>query len=120
MPAAAVTPESFLDLVPHPRLDDGRVLPLMDLALVLDLAEIGDVGEQFVQAGLGERPAATPMTLACLPALAEPASPRQLLYHGQQGATLEVHSENGPHPGCFSVVDHQLEGAWVDVVAQHR
>src|SRR5207247_8018814 len=56
----AVLLEEGLDLVPKSDRHDGRVLAVMDIALVPDLAYVEDIGEQFVQARLGERPAAAP------------------------------------------------------------
>src|SRR5438552_13603950 len=53
----AVLLQEDLHLVPKSRIDDGRVLALVDLMLVSDLAYVQEIGEQVVQARLGEGPA---------------------------------------------------------------
>src|SRR5262249_20865326 len=75
---AAVLAQALLDALPQFRLDDGRVLAGMHLGLVADLARIGHVAEQLVQASLGEGPATPQASFAGLPALVHPAAAAQL------------------------------------------
>src|SRR5439155_12702219 len=85
---AAVLTQQFLDALPDLRLDDGFLLAGMDLGLVPDLAGVGHVGEQLVEAGAREGPAAPQEPLAGLPALVDPAPAAQLLDHPLQRAAL--------------------------------
>lgn len=54
-PGAAVPLEKRLHPLPDVRVHDGGVFAVVDLGFVLDLANVGDVGEQLVQAGLRKR-----------------------------------------------------------------
>ena len=49
---------AVLDPLPDGRHRRWRLLAGVDFVLVADLADVGDVGQQLVQAGLGERLAA--------------------------------------------------------------
>lgn len=54
----AVMSELLVDVVPKFLWDDCLMFPLVDLFLVPNLAKVGDVGEQFEQRALVEKPAA--------------------------------------------------------------
>ncbi len=116
----AVAPQQVLHLLPELLFDDGRVLARVDLALVADLAGIGDVGQEFVEVGPGERPAASGVPLAGLPALGPPTPPLEFLNHGHQALVLQVQPEDGPDARCFLVVDDQLGASGPGVIAQQR
>ena len=45
--------------MPDLRSNDGRLLAIVQLGLVTHFAKIGDVSQQFVEIGFGERLAAT-------------------------------------------------------------
>src|SRR5262245_43641832 len=71
----AVALQKGLHPLPDAGVDDGGVLPVMDLVLVANLADVGDVGEELVQVGPCERLAAALLPLARRPALVQPPEP---------------------------------------------
>jgi len=114
----AMLAQHFLNALPNPGLEDARVLAGMDLLLVADLADIGDVGQKLVQARLGEWPAAAPAAVPRRPALGPPAAPIQFLDDRSQALVLQVEGKDGPDTGRFRLVDDKLRAPWLDVVAQ--
>src|SRR6266852_1487832 len=88
--AGALLAEQLLDLLPHVRGEDGLVLAGVHFLLVLDLAQVDGVGQQVVQAALGEPLPAPKVPLARLPALGQPAPLLQLLDHRDQPLVLQV------------------------------
>jgi hypothetical protein len=68
-----------LHALPEFSADNRGMLAVVNLVLVLDPAQVRDVGKQLEQAGLGERQAATFVALAGRPALVEPAPPVEFL-----------------------------------------
>ena len=101
-------------------IDQGRLLAGVDLVLVAHPADVGHVGQQAVQAGLGEGPAAARLALPGLPALVGPAAPLQLLHHRQQRLVLQVQREDGADAFGLVGVDQQPAAARVHVEAQQR
>ena len=79
--ALAMRAQPVLHLLPKLFANDALVLAVVDLALVLDAADIDHVGQQQVQAGLGEGIAAAHVALARPPALVDPAAALQFLDH---------------------------------------
>src|SRR5262249_14990013 len=70
-----------------------------------DAIETADaVDHQAVEAGAVERPAASFVALASLPALVDPASALQLLHHRQKRLVLQVELEDGTPVGRLSYV----------------
>src|SRR5262245_29076759 len=90
----------------------------MDFVLVTHLAYVRDVGEQPVEAGAGERLAATLLACPRLPALADPAAGLQVLDYGQERAVFQVELEDDPHALGLVGVDRELRGARLHVIAQ--
>ena len=87
---------------------DGLVLAVMDLVLVLDLANVGDVGEQRIEAVLGEQLAAALRSLLGPPAFGRPATAVQLRDRGQQRLVFEIQLEYLPHALGFDLVHREL------------
>jgi hypothetical protein len=75
-------------LLPQGGVHDGGVLAIVDLVLVAHLAGVGHVGQQAVQARLGETLPAALLPRPRHPALVGPAPPLQLLDHRQQRLVL--------------------------------
>jgi hypothetical protein len=115
----AVPAQQRLDLHPRLGVDDRGVLAGVVLVLVLHPPDVGDVGQELVQAGSGEHLPAAGRTLARLPPLVEPAPPVEFLHHGQERFLREVHREDGPHPHRLVLVDGEL-GVGQHVVAEDR
>src|SRR5437016_4909613 len=88
--ARAVVLQERLHLSPDGGIDDGRVFAIIDLVLVLDLADIKDVGQQFVQTWLGEALAAAWASFARHPALINPTTPLQFLHEGPESPVLQI------------------------------
>jgi hypothetical protein len=112
----------LLDPIEQILVDDRLVLAGMELVLVAYLARVGRIGQQEVQAGLVEGPAAQLFPVAGHAALAHPSASAQFLDDRQQRRLLEVHPEDLANAGGFLGVDDQPRAgpAVVDVVAQHR
>jgi hypothetical protein len=101
----AVLAQQRLHLLEDLRIHDGGVLPGVNLTLVAALAQVGDVGQQAVEAGAVEGTAAALAALTGLPALAHPAAARQLLHHRQERLVLQVELEDGADAGGLFLVD---------------
>jgi hypothetical protein len=110
--------EQVLDALEDHRIDDSRLLTVMDLVLVADLPHIGDVAQQAVQTGAREGLAAAGRAFARLPALAEPAAAIQFLHHWQQRSVLQVQGEDRAHPVGFFGIDGEASALGVEVIAQ--
>src|SRR5262249_22695971 len=106
--APAMLAQMRLYLFPHGHVDDGRMLALVDFVLMLYLADIEDIGQQFVQARLGEGATTPRSALATCPALVDPAASPQFLHHRPQRLVLQVKLEDCPHEGRLLLVDDQL------------
>src|SRR5260370_1351769 len=72
---SAMMLQRFLNALPDPGFLNGRVFAGMDLFFVFDLAHVDDVGQELVQARLGERPAAPFAAVPRRPPLGPPATP---------------------------------------------
>jgi hypothetical protein len=104
-PAVAV--EERLDPLPDILADNGRVLTLVDLVFVRDLADVRDVGEQLVQSRLGELPAPALVPLSGDPSLVDPAAAVEFLDDRDQGMELQVQLEYDPDANRLVLVDDQ-------------
>ena len=103
--AAAVVAKQVLDLIPNSVSDDGLVFAVVDLVLIANLAQVGDVGEELVQRALGERPAATLFPLLRLPALRSPTESIRCLQHPAQRTVLHVQGKELPDLFGFCLID---------------
>src|SRR5207247_9321248 len=88
--APAMLLQVHLHLLPYGRIDNGGMLAVVDFVLMLDLADVEDIGQQLVQACLGERSTAPRAALAAHPALVDPPTPLRSLHHRSQRLVLQV------------------------------
>ena len=106
-PGPALVPELGLHLLPDIGRDDGRLLAVVEFVLVVDLADVGDPGQQPVQVGFGEGSAPANLPVAGSPAFGPPAPALQFPNHRQQPAQLEVEREDGPDPSRLLCINDQ-------------
>src|SRR5262245_32137395 len=88
--------------------------------LVPDLADVDDIAQQVMQAGLDERLTANLLALAARPLLGAPAAAVELLDDRQQALVLQVQSEDRTNPFRLVLVDDQAYATAINVVAQDR
>lgn len=112
--------EGLLHAAKDLALHERRVLPVMDFVLLRDLADVEHVGEEPVEAGLGEAFPPCFAALLCDPPFLPPAPGLQLLYSGDEGLALEIELEDGPDPGRLLLVDQEPPPPGVHVEAQDR
>src|SRR5690242_12009657 len=76
-------------------VDKRRLFAVMDFVFVAYFAGVENVGQEAIEAGLGEGPTAAWAAVAGLPLFAHPAAAGQLLHHRQECLVLQVQGEDG-------------------------
>src|SRR5207247_8034766 len=94
--APAMLLQVRLHLLPYGRVDNGGMRAVVDFVLMFDLADVEDIGQQLVQAWLGERSPAPRSAFAAYPTLVDPATPLQFLDHRSQRLVLQIQLEDCP------------------------
>ena len=79
-----------LHALPDFRRNNPGMFAIVDLGFVFDIPWVDDVGQQLVEAGLGEDFPAAFWTFASGPAFIQPATAFEFLNHGDQSLMLQV------------------------------
>src|SRR5262249_3130126 len=119
-PPRPVLSQERLDFLPRLAVDDRGLFAGMDLVAIAHLANVGDVGQQPVQAASGKGSATMDAAFTGLRLLGTPTPPSPLFPHRQQPAMLQIKGKDGPNPYGLFLVDHQLLAGRIDVVSQDR
>ena len=82
--------ELGLNALPNVIRHDGLVFPVVNLVLVLNLADVGNVREQVPEAVLVEWPAASPRPFARRPFFVSPPAAIEFLHNRKQPLVLKI------------------------------
>src|SRR5262249_46943472 len=115
----AVVAQQSVHLLPERGVEYSVVFTVVDVLLVPYLAEVGHVGQQFVQARFGKGFAPALATFARDPALVDPAALGQVVDYGRERLAPQVQLIHGADAFRLGVVHDELARPWVDVVTEH-
>src|SRR5262249_30523312 len=106
--------------MPELGIDDCLMFAGIGFVLMLDLAEVDDVGEQVMETSFGKGPATAFVAFAGLPALIGPAALIEFLNRGNESSESAVESEDLADARCFFWIDDQCKTLRIDVISQKR
>ena len=119
-PRRAVLVQLLLHAGPRLVVDDSLVLTFVDLAAVFDPARVDDVGQQIVEAVLGEVLAARAAPGAGRPRFREPAAVIEFLHHRDQRPVFNVQREDLDNALRLLRVEHERAARGTHVIAKNE
>lgn len=105
-----VVAEEHLRAFERRLVHDGRMLALVERALEVHLADVGDVREERMEAPLVEGPSRAALAGLLDPRLRGPAAAVRLLADRDHGALAQIHREQLAHDGGLGLVHDEAFG----------